>query len=142
MWAGVSGPAGISGTVQRDEEPGAIGTPSPSGHGAGCSGGREQRGRGEADLGFSSPIGACGAAEVKYLTEDLSCGAAGSVGAGAKASCPPAPPDKAPLTPRCSVSSAALLPMQCTFSLVWSQFFIQQSKVKVGPLLDSIKGEH
>lgn len=41
---------------------------------------------------------------------------------------------QAPLTPRCAVSSAALVPMQQMLSLLWSQFFIQQSKAKVRPL--------
>lgn len=51
MWARVSAPTDIEGTVQRDKEFGAIGTPSPSGNGARCSGGHEQRGQGEIDLG-------------------------------------------------------------------------------------------
>ena len=51
MRAWVSAPTGIPGTVQRDKELGAISTLSPSGHGAGCSGGHEQRGQGEIDSG-------------------------------------------------------------------------------------------
>lgn len=50
MRARVSAPTDIVGTVQRDKELGAIGTPSPSGNGAGCSGGHEQHGQGEIDL--------------------------------------------------------------------------------------------
>ena len=112
MWARVSGPTGIPGTVQCDKELGAIGTPSPSGPGTGCSGGNEQHGQGEINSGVEGTCLSCGAAEGKHFMEDLSFSAARHFRAEARVSCPPAPPDQAPPTPHCAVSSAALLPMQ------------------------------